>query len=127
MKKPLTPVNIFACILGIFLIVEGFWGLFSSIVFCVFTTNLLHAVIHLFLGVAGVYLGFRNQARKYCLYAGILLLAVGILYFIPGADVLIIKLLNVNDAVAILNIIVGIIGMALALLTPKRAVVTSQR
>ena len=114
MKKPLSAVNFFALILGVFLVIEGLWGMFSDVVFGIFTTNLLHAFIHIFLGVTGIYLGSRNKARKYALLTGILLLMVGVLYFVPGADAFVIKLLNVNDAVAYLNIIVGIIAILLA-------------
>ena len=125
MKKPLNYVNIFAIVLGIFFIIEGMWGMFSQVVFGIFTTNLLHAFIHLLLGVTGIYLGTRNKARNFSLYVGVLLLVVGILYFVPGVNDLLIKILNVNSAVAYLNIIVGILAVLLALLTPKRAVDTS--
>ncbi|CAN5199601.1 hypothetical protein BH09BAC2_BH09BAC2_19470 [soil metagenome] len=122
MRKPISAVNIYAVILGIFLVIEGFWGFFSPVVFCVLTTNILHAFIHLLLGVTGIYLGLRGWARKYSLYVGILLLVVGILYFIPGADELVIKLFNVNTDVAYVNIFIGIISILFALLTPKRLV-----
>src|SRR4051812_10142999 len=97
--KQLSAVNIFAIVLGIFLIIEGFWGLFSEVVFGFLTTNVLHAVIHLFLGFTGLYIGLRNHARKFSLYVGLLLLIVGVLYFIPAAGNLVVDLLNVNDAV----------------------------
>ncbi len=125
MKKTLNAVNIFAIVLGVFLVIDGIWGMFSPVVFGIFSTNLLHASIHLLLGVTGIYLGSRNQARKFCLFTGILLVVVGILYFIPGADDLVIKLFNVNNAVAYLNIIVGVVGIFLAILTPKRIVSTA--
>ncbi|MBC7534542.1 MAG: DUF4383 domain-containing protein [Ferruginibacter sp.] len=122
MKKPLSAVNVFAILLGIFLVVEGFWGMFSPIVFGVLTTNVLHAFIHLLLGFTGIYTGLRNHARKFSLYAGVLLLVVGLLYYIPGAGQLVVKLFNVNNAVAVLNIVIGIAGILFALLTPKPAV-----
>ncbi len=124
MKKSLTAVNLFAIVLGLFFIVEGGWGMVSPVVFGVFTTNFLHAIIHLLLGVTGIYLGSRNQARKFILFTGVLLTVVGVLYFVPGADELVVKLLNVNNAVAYFNIIVGILAILLALLTPKRVVNT---
>ena len=98
------------------------WGMFSPLVFGVLTTNVLHAFIHLVLGFTGIYTGLRNHARKFCLYVGILLLVVGILFFVPTAGDLVIKLLNVNDAVAYVNIIIGIMAILFALLTPKKAV-----
>ena len=122
MRKPLSAVNVFAIILGIFLIAEGMWGLFSPVVFGVLTTNLLHACIHLVLGANAIYWGTRNRARKFIMFVGVLVLVVGIAYFIPGASELVVKLFNVNNAVAYLNIIVGIIAILLALLTPKREV-----
>lgn len=115
----------FAIILGIFLVIEGFWGLFSPVVFGLFTTNVLHAIIHLFLGVTGIYLGTRNKARNYSLYVGLLLLVVGILYFVPGASDPVIQILNVNKAVALFNIAIGICAILFAFLTPKRPVQSS--
>lgn len=125
MKKPLNAVNVFAIVLGIFLVTEGFWGMFNPLVFGLFTTNLLHAAIHLLLGVTGIYLGTRNQARKFTLFTGILLLTVGMLYFIPGVSEMVIRLLNVNDAVTYLNIIIGIIAILTAMLTPVRPTTAS--
>ncbi len=120
MKHPLTAVNIFVIALGAFLVIEGFWGFFNPIVFGIFTTNILHAFIHLLLGFTGLYVGLRNHARNFSLYVGILLAVVGLMYFIPGADELIVRILNVNSAVAYFNIIVGIAAISFALLTPKR-------
>lgn len=122
MKKPLSAVNVFAILLGIFLVIEGMWGMFSHVVFGVLTTNVLHAFIHLVLGFTGIYTGLRNHARKFSMYVGILLLAVGLLFFVPGADELLIKLLNVNTAVAVVNIIIGIVAILFAVLTPKRII-----
>jgi uncharacterized membrane protein len=120
MKKSLSAVNIFVIVLSIFLIFQGFWGLFSPVVFGLFSTNVLHAIIHLFLGFTGLYTGLRNHARKFSLYIGVLLLVVGILYFIPGADDIVTGLLDLNDAVAYTNIIAGLAGILFAVLTPKR-------
>ncbi len=122
MKKPLSAVNVFAIILGIFLLIEGFWGLFSPVVFGVLTTNLLHAFIHLFLGVTGIYLGTRNKARNFSMYVGLLLLLVGILFFVPATNEMVVNFLNVNKTAACINIAIGICAILLAVLTPKRPV-----
>ena len=107
-------------IIGAFLIIEGVWGLFSEVVFGVLTTNFTHAIIHILLGITGLWLGYKNNARTYCVLLGILLLVVGILRFVPGASDLIVKLLNVNAAVAYVNIAIG----AIALLVSYRAKLT---
>lgn len=121
-KKPLSAVNIFAVSLGIFLVVIGFAGLFDPLVFGIFSSNFLHAFIHLVLGVTGIYTGLRNHARKFSLYVGILLLVVGVAYFIPNLGELVVKAFNVNHAVAVLNIVLGIAAILFAMLTPKPAI-----
>lgn len=103
--------DIFAIVIGAFLLIEGIWGLTSPVVFGVLTTNLTHAIIHIFLGLIGIVTGWRKQARGFCIFLGILLLAVGLLRFVPGAGGIILSLLNVNIAVAWLNIVVGAVAL----------------
>ena len=122
MTKPLNAVNVFAVVLGIYLTVEGTLGLFNPLLFGLFSTNTLHTLIHILLGVSGIYAGLRNHARKFCYFTGFLLLVVGLLFFVPPIEPLLIKLFNLNKAVAIFNIIVGIVAILFAMLTPKRAV-----
>ncbi|MCE7033412.1 DUF4383 domain-containing protein [Lysobacter sp. GX 14042] len=105
----------FAAVIGAFLLVEGFLGLSSPVVFGVLSTNMLHAVIHIALGAAGIWTGLRSGARQFCLFLGILLLTVGALWFVPGIREIIILLLNVNAAVAYLNLGVGAVALLLAL------------
>ena len=122
MTKSLNAVNVFAIVLGIYLTIEGALGLFNPLVFGLFSTNPLHAVIHLMLGVSGIYAGLRNHARNFSYFTGFLLLVVGLLYFVPAIEPLLVKILNLNKAVAIFNIIVGIVAVLFAMLTPKRPV-----
>ena len=105
----------FAVLVGAFLLVEGIWGLSSPVVFGVLTTNTLHAVIHIVLGAVGLWAGLKSGARQFCLFLGVLLVAVGALWFVPGVSALIRSLLNVNAAVAYLNLAVGAIAIVLAL------------
>lgn len=105
----------FARILGAFLLIEGVWGLFSPVVFGVLTTNRLHAVIHIALGVTGLALARRPGVRPYLLGVGGLLAVVGALFFVPGVSGIVVSLLAVNSAVAMFNIVVGILCIAVAL------------
>ena len=107
--------DIFAIVIGAFLLIEGIWGLTSPVVFGILTTNLTHAVIHIVLGLIGIATGWRRQARGFCIFLGILLLAVGLLRFVPGASELIVSLLNVNIAVAWLNIAIGAVVLLVSL------------
>ncbi len=114
----------FTTLLGAFLLIEGIWGLFSPVVFGLLTTNTLHAVIHIALGITGILAGRRGFARPYLLGVGALLLVVGILRFVPGASELVVSLLNVNVAVAYFNIAVGVISLLVALSAPRSIPVT---
>lgn len=111
MSQPRTATSIFAIAIGLFLVIEGFLGLKSDVVFGVLTTNFTHAIIHIVLGVAGLYLGWVGRARPYCIFLGLLLLAVGLLRFVPGASDLIVQILNVNIAVAWVNIVAGLLAL----------------
>lgn len=106
--------NGFAILIGAFLVIEGIWGLTSPVVFGVLTTNLTHATIHILLGVIGIATGWIGRARGFCIFLGILLLVVGILRFVPGADEIIVRLLNVNIAVAWVNIVAGAVALLLS-------------
>ncbi len=114
--------NAYTITLGALLLIEGGWGLFNPLVFGVLSTNSLHAVIHLALGVAGIAAARAGHARSYLLLVGILLLAVGLLWFVPGVGDLIVRLLNVNQPVACVNVVVGIASLFMA--NSARSVVT---
>ncbi len=114
MNRANGACGLFAILVGAFLLIEGVWGLFSPIVFGVLTTNTLHAVIHIALGFIGVWVGLRTGARKFCLFLGVLLVAVGALWFIPVVGPIITSLLNVNAAVAYLNLGIGAVALVLA-------------
>lgn len=103
----------FTMVVSTFLLLSGVWGLFSPVVWGVFTTNLLHAVIEIVLGLAGLYLGRTAGARTWAMAVSILLLVVGVCWFIPGL-VILPDLLNVNLALAVVNIAIGITGLAAA-------------
>ena len=104
----------FALLVGVFLLIEGVWGMFSSVVFGVFTTNVTHAVIHLVLGLIGIGAALRGHAPAFLGFLGVLLLLVGILWFIPATRHLPTDLFNANRAVAVLNVVIGGIALGMA-------------
>ena len=87
MTKSLNAVNVFALVLGIYLTIEGVLGLFNPLLFGLFSTTLLHTIIHILLGVSGIYAGLRNHARNFCYFTGVLLLVVGLLFFVPVIEI----------------------------------------
>ncbi len=113
------PTSTFAIIVGLFLLIEGIMGLSSPVVFEILSTNRTHAVIHILLGLTGIGLGAKGMARGYCIFLGILLLVVGIFYFVPGVCEIIVEILNVNQAVALVNIVIGIVALLVAYMPRK--------
>jgi uncharacterized membrane protein len=111
--------SLYAVFIGAFLIIEGIWGLFSPVVFGVLTTNITHAVIHIVLGLVGIRAGLKGGSRGFCMFLGVLLLAVGILRFVPSIGDLIVTVLNVNAAVAYVNIVIGIVSLVMAFATNR--------
>lgn len=104
----------FATILGIFLLVEGIWGMFSPVVFGILPTNVLRASIHLALGALGVWAGRSDKARSYLVWTGSVLLLVGVLRFIPVASEYVASLLAVDTTVAMVNIVLGLVSRWIA-------------
>ncbi len=119
MNESSKVVNTFAIIIGAFLLIEGLWGLMSPVVLGMLTTNLPHAIIHIVLGIIGIVAGWKRRARGFCIFVGALLLVVGMLRFVPGAGEVIVRILNVNVAVAWLNIVVGAVALLIVFAAPK--------
>ena len=122
MSTTRSSVDTFSIIIGAFLLIEGIWGLFSDVVFGVLATNLTHAVIHIALGIIAIWTGMSGRARGFIIFLGALLLIVGVAWFIPGLSDIVVSLFNVNQAVAILNIVVGIVSLIVAFTARNRPV-----
>ena len=120
MNKTQGAAAPFALLVGVFLIIEGLWGMVSPVVFGVLTTNRLHASIHIVLGLLGLYTARTHGARMWCTLTGILIIVVGVLRFVPGLGDIIITLLNVNEAVAVFNIVVGAAALLVARTSPAQ-------
>lgn len=107
-------INKYVLLLGIFLLAQGVWGLFSETVFGLFTTNLTHAIIHISLGITGILLAIRHRAYRFSIFVGIVLVAVGALYLIPATTAIVYHLLNLNNMGAVFNVIVGAFALLAA-------------
>lgn len=112
MKQSLSSV--LSLIITAFLLIEGIWGLFSPVVYWVLTTNRTHAVIHIVLGIAGLIARQRGAIKSYFGFLGSLLIVASGLWFLPSTRSLPQDLLNVNLAVAVLNLILGIVALVIA-------------
>lgn len=120
--KQNSLVSGFAMIVGAFLVIEGIWELFSPVVFGVLTSNALHGAVHILLGIVGILTARRGGARGFCIFLGVLLLAVDLLWFAPATNGLIVRLFNVNQPVAIVNLIVALASLAVAFSSRRSAI-----
>ena len=94
---------------GVLLMIEGIWGFYRPVVFGGLTTNTLHASIHIVLGAVGLWAGTSSHGhpRIFLGALGGLLIAVGLLWVVRGSRGWIEGLLNVNEAVAVTNLVAG--------------------
>jgi uncharacterized membrane protein len=101
--------------LCLFLLVAGTWGLFSKTVFGSFTTNYLYSTINIVAALLGLYAIKKGKARHYCGILGFAFLLMGILAFVEGFDDIEKWVLNMNQEMAFLNIIFGVVLLFLAI------------
>jgi hypothetical protein len=105
---------ILTVLLGIFFLTGGIWGLFSTEVFGTFRTNRFNATIQIILGISALVSATKGASRGFLKFLGILLILVGVLWFIgTGAETLV-RILNVNRTVAFFNIGIGALALILA-------------
>jgi hypothetical protein len=106
--------RVLTLIISVFLLVEGIWGLFRPVVFGILTTNRAHAVIHIVLGIGGLLACWKGAIKGYFGFLGSLFIVVALLWFIPAWRNMPRDLLNVNWAVAVLALILGIVSLTIA-------------
>lgn len=113
-----TPSNRYAAAVSTWLLVEGVWGFFSPVVMGFLSTNRLQATIHVALGIFGLWKTFSDRSVGFLWLLGGLLVAVGLLYFVPGGRALS-DVLAVNEAGAVLNLFIGLVALILAVLAGR--------
>ena len=103
----------FALILGIVLLLVGIWGFFQPMILGIFGTNVYQSVLHVIAGLFGIYAGTKGMGHGYNATIGWIGLVLGILGFIPGVDTLLMDLLDINTAITVLHLVIGIVCLAI--------------
>jgi len=102
----------FALILGIVLLLVGIMGFFSNPLVGdsgLFGTNTVQDILHLIAGAFGVYVGTKGAGPGYNMTLGWIGIVLGVLGFIgPIADMLA-SWLNINTAITVLHLAIGIV------------------
>jgi hypothetical protein len=100
------------------LLIQGISGLVSPVVLGLFTTNRVHAVIHLLLAAWGFKAALTTGARGFLWAFSVIMLLAGLLYFLPGGRQWT-DLLAINEAGAWLNLGIGTVALIAAGLKPR--------
>ena len=101
----------YAVILGIVLAVVGVWGLFTNMILGLFGVNMLQSVLHLIAAALGIYAGTKGDGLTYNMFLGWVGVALGILGFIPTVSGLLMTYFNINPAISVLHIVIGVVSL----------------
>lgn len=96
-----------ATVVGAVLTIVGIWGFFSDGAVLVFSVNTLHNVVHLVLGLLGLYFGLMAAgAQAYNKWAGVLYLVVGVVGWLVAP---VAALIAANMADHVLHLVLGVV------------------
>jgi hypothetical protein len=127
--EPPSPARLYAAAAGALLVILGILGFFYSASFGspgevdemlgAFAVNGWINVIHIALGALGLLVaGFA--ARSYSLWLGVLLIVLGAWGFIVGSGDAILGFIPSNAGENLLHLVLGALGLAAAVATPRR-------
>ncbi len=110
----------FALILGVVLLLVGIFGFINNPLVgdsagALFGTNIYQDVLHLITGAFGVYVGTKGIGPGFNMTIGWAGITLGVLGFIgPIAD-LFASLLNINTAITVLHLAIGVVCLFVCL------------
>ena len=106
--------RVFAMLISSLLLIEGVWGQFSSVTFGILSTNRLHSTIHILMAALGLLLIGMGRSRIFLIIYALIVVPVGIAFFLPVVGGVVTELFALNTAVAIANIILGCLALVFA-------------
>jgi hypothetical protein len=123
-----SPARLYATLVGAGLVILGIVGFFYSASFGspgevdealgIFDVNAWHNIIHIFTGAIGLLVA-GYAARQYAMGFGVVYVGIAIWGFIIGSGHSILGFIPVNTADNLLHLIIGVLGVAAALGTPR--------
>jgi hypothetical protein len=120
MSRRLHTSSTLTFVLGLYLFVEGVWGLVHPPAFGILSINPVRAILHLVFGAAAFYAIRQRETHVYLKAVGTIILFVGLGWFIPVFGDLIRSLLAIDRTGATVDIVAGLIAL-LAARTDKHA------
>jgi len=123
-----SPARLYATLVGGALVIAGIIGFFYSAsfgspgnvddVFGILAVNAWHNIVHVLTGALGLLLA-GYAAREYALGLGLLYLVVAAWGFVIGSGDSILGFIPVNTEDNFLHLVLGGLGIAAALATPR--------
>ena len=123
-----SPARLYATVVGAVLVVAGIIGFFYSAsfgspgevddVFGILSVNAWHNIVHILTGALGLLLA-GYAAREYALGLGVVYLVVSVWGFVIGSGDSILGFIPVNTEDNFLHLVLGLLGIAAGLATPR--------
>lgn len=105
----------FALVLGIILVIVGLAGFIGGGLGIVrdgiFGTNATQDVLHIIAGAFGIYVGTKGKGPGYNRTIGWIGIVLAVLGFIPGINDLLLTYLNINTAITVLHLVIGVVAL----------------
>src|SRR3989344_2140189 len=101
----------YALVLGLVLALVGVWGFFTNSILGILGVNALQSVLHLIAAGFGIYAGTQGDGTTYNQALGWIGVVLGILGFIPGVSGLLLNLFNINTAISVLHVVIGVVSL----------------
>ena len=123
-----SPAKLYATLVGGVLVIAGIIGFFYSAsfgspgnvddVFGILAVNAWHNIVHILTGAIGLLVA-GYAAREYALGLGAVYLVIAVWGFIIGGGESILGFIPVNTEDNFLHLILGLLGIAAGLATPR--------
>ena len=105
----------YAMVIGAVLVLLGLVGFVQAPVLGIFGVNMAQNVLHLVGGAVILWFAYKGSAKPTNMWAGVVALVVGVLWFAEGLDGgLLNKIFDINAAISYLHIAVGVVSLGVA-------------
>ena len=104
----------YAMVIGVVLVLLGLVGFVQAPVLGLFGVNTAQDLLHLVGGALILWLAYKGAAKATNMWVGIIALVVGVLWFVPGANGLLVSIFAINDYISYLHIAVGVVSLGVS-------------
>ena len=85
--------------------------MFTNRILGIFGVNVFQSILHLIAAACGIYAGTKGDGTTYNMVLGWIAIVLAVLGFVPGAKDLLLSLLNINTAITVLHLAIGVVTL----------------